>query len=285
MKKGAKIAIAIITPVVLASTIVGTVLGIKNSKENTTPANPDSSVTTPAQPDQPNIPNVPEQPVQPDQPNTPDQPIVEKTEQEYMQECKNKLTSKVTAALQAKYKLAEISNVKLVKMNSLNGTAYFTGIHTQSGLARKYLYTIETSLGNIVDTKYKKLSDDLNDFEIANIDRKNCINGAWNSYDLTPSYEHSVSEELYNQLCEYVLGKVGLDDAEVLNATEFHYVSGGMMGTILTVLKDNKIYTIEANAHSGGAGNQEEHIDRMLSSSTNEIKIVSEEDFKEFFTE
>lgn len=51
MKKGAKIAIAIITPVVLASTIVGTVLGIKNSKEKTTPSNPGSSVTTPAQPD------------------------------------------------------------------------------------------------------------------------------------------------------------------------------------------------------------------------------------------
>ena len=32
MKKGAKIAIAIITPVVLASTIVGTVLGIKRLK-------------------------------------------------------------------------------------------------------------------------------------------------------------------------------------------------------------------------------------------------------------
>lgn len=272
MKKGAKIAIAIITPVVLASTIVGTVLGIKNSKENTTPANPDSSVTTPAQPDQPNIPNVPEQPVQPDQPNTPDQPIVEKTEQEYMQECKNKLTSKVTAALQAKYKLAEISNVKLVKMNSLNGTAYFTGIHTQSGLARKYLYTIETSLGNIVDTKYKKLSDDLNDFEITNIDRKSNI-------------KDSISEELYNQLCEYVLGKVGLDGAEVLNATEFHSVSGGMRGTNLTVLKDNKIYTIEANAHSGFTEDQEAHINYMLASSTNEIKIVSEGDFKEFFTE
>lgn len=283
MKKGAKIAIAIITPVVLASTIVGTVLGIKNSKENTTPANPDSSVTTPAQPDQPNIPNVPEQPVQPDQPNTPDQPIVEKTEQEYMQECKNKLTSKVTAALQAKYKLAEISNIKLVKMNSLNGTAYFTGIHTQSGLARKYLYTIETSLGNIVDTKYKKLSDDLNDFEIANIDRKNCINGAWNRYDLTPSYEHSVSEELYNQLCEYVLGKVGLDGAEVLNATEFTNINR-MMGTILTVYKDNKVYSVEARTHSA-PGSNENHINYMLSSSTNEIKITSEEDFKEFFTE
>lgn len=270
MKKGAKIAIAIITPVVLASTIVGTVLGIKNSKENTTPANPDSSVTTPAQPDQPNIPNVPEQPVQPDQPNTPDQPIVEKTEQEYMQECKNKLTSKVTAALQAKYKLAEISNVKLVKMNSLNGTAYFTGIHTQSGLARKYLYTIETSLGNIVDTKYKKLSDDLNDFEITNIDRKSNI-------------KDSVSEELYNQLCEYVLGKVGLDGAEVLNATEFTNINR-MMGTVLTVNKAGKIYSVQARTQSA-PGSNESHINYMLASSTNEIKIISEEDFKEFFAE
>lgn len=272
MKKGAKIAIAIITPVVLASTIVGTVLGIKNSKENTTPANPDSSVTTPVQPDQPNIPNVPEQPVQPDQPNTPDQPIVEKTEQEYMQECKNKLTSKVTAALQAKYKFAEISNVKLVKMNSLNGTAYFTGIHTQRGVDEQYFYTIETKLGNIENLTFEKVSENLNTFEITNIDRKSNI-------------KNSVSEELYNQLCEYVLGKVGLDGAEVLNATEFHSVSGGMRGTNLTVLKDNKIYTIEANAHSGAVSRQEEHINYMLASSTNEIKIISEEDFKEFFTE
>lgn len=274
MKKGAKIAIAIITPVVLASTIVGTILGIKNSKENTTPANPDSSVTTPAQPDQPNIPNVPEQPVQPDQPNTPDQPIVEKTEQEYMQECKNKLTSKVTEALQAKYKLAEISNVKLVRMNSLNGTAYFTGTHTQSGLERSCFYTIETKLGNIENLTYEKVSENLNNFEITNINKESNI-------------KNSVSEELYNQLCDYVLDKVGLEGAQVLNATEFHHIfdGSGMSGTNLTVLKDSKVYTIEANAHSGGAGQQEEHINRMLSSSTNEIKITSEEDFKEFFIE
>lgn len=201
-----------------------------------------------------------------------------------MQECKNKLTSKVTAALQAKYKLAEISNVKLVKMNSLNGTAYFTGIHTQSGLARKYLYTIETSLGNIVDTKYKKLSDDLNDFEIANIDRKNCINGAWNRYDLTPSYEHSVSEELYNQLCEYVLGKVGLDGAEVLNATEFKVNDNSMHETVLSVFKNNKIYQVSASVISYGS--QEDKINDMLTEgTTKKIKITSEEDFKEFFTE
>ena len=99
--------------------------------------------------------------------------------------------------------------------------------------------------------------------------------------------QEEVSKELYNQLCEYVLGKVGLDGAEVLNATEFHSVPGGsgMIGTNVTVLKDNKIYTIEANAHSGGLSEQEDHIAYMLASSTNEIKIISEEDFKEFFAE
>ena len=83
------------------------------------------------------------------------------------------------------------------------------------------------------------------------------------------------------------MGKVGLDGAEVLNATKFHSVPGGsgMRGTNVTVLKDNKIYTIEANAHSGFTENQETHINYMLASSTNEIKIISEEDFKEFFTE
>lgn len=271
MKKGAKIAIAIITPVVLASTIVGTVLGIKNSKENTTPANPDSSVTTPAQPDQPNIPNVPEQPVQPDQPNTPDQPIVEKTEQEYMQECKNKLTSKVTEALQAKYKLAEISNVKLVRMNSLNGTAYFTGTHTQSGLERSCFYTIETKLGNIENLTYEKVSENLNNFEITNINKESNI-------------KNSVSEELYNQLCEYVLGKVGLDGAEVLNATEFSTNKNRMYETVLSVFKNNKIYQVSASVISDGS--QEDHINKlMIEGRTKEIKITSEEDFKEFFIE
>lgn len=271
MKKGAKIAIAIITPVVLASTIVGTVLGIKNSKENTTPANPDSSVTTPAQPDQPNIPNVPEQPVQPDQPNTPDQPIVEKTEQEYMQECKNKLTSKVTAALQAIYTYGETTDVKIVKVNSLTGTVYATGVY-HFGEPIACFYELKTTLSGLDKLTYEEASKQFTNLE-------------FNSVKKSSNIKESVSEELYNQLCEYVLGKVGLDGAEVLNATKFHSVSGGMRGTNLTVLKDNKIYTIEANAHSGGLGRQEEHINYMLASSTNEIKIVSEEDFKEFFTE
>ena len=273
MKKGAKIAIAIITPVVLASTIVGTVLGIKNSKENTTPASPDSSVTTPAQPDQPNIPNVPEQPVQPDQPNTPDQPIVEKTEQEYMQECKKKIEEIALEKLQSTSKRGKFDNINILKTNKLNGKIYLTADRILTSTT-KYFY--ELDLGkNFENSTYEQSLKILN--SISSVSGTELITQT--------VLQKAVSEELYNQLCEYVLGKVGLDGAEVLNATKFHSVSGGMRGTNLTVLKDNKIYTIEANAHSGGLGRQEEHINYMLASSTNEIKIVSEEDFKEFFTE
>ena len=269
MKKGAKIAIAIITPVVLASTIVGTVLGIKNSKEKTTPSNPGSSVTTPAQPDQPNVPNVPEQPVQPDQPNTPDQPIVEKTEQEYMQECKNKLTSKVTAALQAIYTYGETTDVKIVKVNSLTGTVYATGVY-HFGEPIACFYELKTTLSGLDKLTYEEASKQFTNLE---------FNSVKKSYNI----KESVSEELYNQLCEYVLGKVGLDGAEVLNATKFTNINR-MMGTILTVYKDNKVYSVEARTQSA-PGSNENHINYMLSSSTNEIKIISEEDFKEFFTE
>ena len=270
MKKGAKIAIAIITPVVLASTIVGTVLGIKNSKENTTPANPDSSVTTPAQPDQPNIPNVPEQPVQPDQPNTPDQPIVEKTEQEYMQECKNKLTSKVTAALQATYTYGETTDVKIVKVNSLTGTVYATGVY-HFGEPTTCFYELKTTLSGLDKLTYEEASKQFTNLE---------FNSVKKSYNI----KESVSEELYNQLCEYVLGKVGLDGAEVLNATEFKANNNSMNETVLSVCINDKIYKVSASVISYGS--QEDHINKlMMEGRTKEIKITSEEDFKEFFTE
>lgn len=270
MKKGAKIAIAIITPVVLASTIVGTVLGIKNSKENTTPANPDSSVTTPAQPDQPDVPNVPEQPVQPDQPNTPDQPIVEKTEQEYMQECKEKLTSKVTAALQAKYTYGETTDVKIVKVNSLTGTVYATGVY-HFGKPTTCFYELKTTLSGLDKLTYEEASKQFTNLE---------FNSVKKSYNI----KESVSEELYNQLCEYVLGKVGLDGAEVLNATKFSTNKNRMYETTLSVFKNNKIYQVSASVISDGS--QEDHINKlMIEGRTKEIKIISEEDFKEFFTE
>ena len=267
---GKKITIGLVTAGLLASAFVATFFGVKAAKEKTS-QNPGPSVTTPVQPDNPNIPDQPDQPDQPYQPDQPDTPVIEKTEQDYMNECQEKLTSKVTEALQAKYKLAEISNVKLVKMNSLNGTAYFTGTHTQSGLERPYFYTIETKLGNIENLTYEKVSENLNNFEITNIDRKSNI-------------KNSVSEELYNQLCDYVLDKVGLEGAQILNTTEFSTNKNRMYETTLSVFKNNKIYQVSASVISDGS--QEDHINKLMTEGrTKEIKITSEENFKEFVTE
>lgn len=95
--------------------------------------------------------------------------------------------------------------------------------------------------------------------------------------------KNSVSEELYNQLCEYVLGKVGLDGAEVLNATKFASQLEGYY-TNLICIQDNRIYNVYANVNSFGS--QEDHINYLMTEGiTKEIKIISEEDFKEFFTE
>lgn len=271
MKKGAKIAIAIITPVVLASTIVGTVLGIKNSKENTTPANPDSSVTTPAQPDQPNIPNVPEQPVQPDQPNTPDQPIVEKTEQEYMQECKKKIEEIALEKLQSTNSRATFSDIKILKINELNGKVFFTANKT---ISKTYKYFYELNL----NTSFKESTFEQSLEILKSISPK----GTTLTYQMV--LQEEVSEELYNQLCEYVLGKVGLDGAEVLNATEFKVNDNSMYETVLSVFKNNKIYQVSASVISDGS--QEDHINKLMTEGrTKEIKIISEENFKEFFTE
>lgn len=270
MKKGAKIAIAIITPVVLASTIVGTVLGIKNSKENTTPANPDSSVTTPAQPDQPNIPNVPEQPVQPDQPDTPDQPIVEKTEQEYMQECKEKLKTTIVNGLAQTGRLN--AKINSYRVNQLTGKVYIN-VSYEDTYGDKYteFMTYETNLGDISSLTYKQVSEKMEELQLTKRVASSVL-------------QKAVSEELYNQLCEYVLGKVGLDGAEVLNATKFSTNKNRMYETTLSVFKNNKIYQVSASVIS--AGSQEDHINKlMIEGRTKEIKIISEEDFKEFFTE
>lgn len=269
MKKGAKIAIAIITPVVLASTIVGTVLGIKNSKEKTTPSNPGSSVTTPAQPDQPDVPNVPEQPVQPDQPNTPDQPIVEKTEQEYMQECKEKLKTTIVNGLAQTGRLN--AKINSYRVNQLTGKVYINvSYEDRYGDRYSYFMTYETNLGDISSLTYKQVSEKMEELQLTKRIDSSIL-------------QKRVSEELYNQLCEYVLGKVGLDGAEVLNATVFISDNRGYTSNLIC-FKDNIIYTVKANVISFGS--QEDHINNLMTEGrTKEIKIISEEDFKEFFAE
>lgn len=268
MKKGAKIAIGIITPFVFASAIIGTFFGVKNAKEKAS-QNPGSSVTTPVQPDKPDIPDQPDKPDQPDIPDQPDPPVIEKTEQDYMNECQEKLTSKVTEALQAKYTYGETTDIKIVKVNSLTGTVYATGVY-HFGNPTTCFYELKTNLSGLDKLTYEEASKQFTNLEFTSVKKSSNI-------------KEAVSEELYNQLCDYVLDKVGLEGAQILNATEFRDNSR-MYETTLFVFKNNKIYQVSASVISYGS--QEDKINDMLTEgTTKEIKITSEENFKEFVTE
>ena len=263
MKKGAKIAIGIITPFVFASAIIGTYFGVKAAKEKVS-QNPGPSVTTPVQPDNPNIPD------QPDQPDQPDTPVIEKTEQDYMNECQEKLTSKVTEALQAKYTYGETTDIKIVKVNSLTGTVYATGVY-HFGKPTTCFYELKTNLSGLDKLTYEEASKQFTNLE-------------FNSVKKSSNIKDSVSEELYNQLCDYVLDKVGLEGAQILNATEFKVNNNSMYETTLSICKNDKIYQVSASVISDGS--QEDHINKLMTEGrTKEIKITSEENFKEFVTE
>lgn len=273
---GKKITIGLVTAGLLASAFVATFFGVKAAKEKTS-QNPGPSVTTPVQPDNPDIPDQPDQPDQPDKPDQPDQPdqpdtpVIEKTEQDYMNECDSKLKTAIESNV-LEYMGRGSVKLNSYRLNELDGKIYTSVDYTYRNNTVTYFYTMNTNLNDLTKSTYEETSKSLDSVKLSNITQFSNI-------------KNSVSEELYNQLCDYVLDKVGLEGAQILNATEFHSVSGGMRGTNLTVFKDNKVYTIEANAHSGGVSQQEEHINYMLSSSTNEIKITSEENFKEFVTE
>lgn len=279
MKKGAKIAIGIITPFVFASAIIGTFFGVKAAKEKES-QNPGSSVVVTPQPDNKTDDNKTDDNKQDDQKqddNKQDdqkQDEDKKTEQDYMNECQDKIEGIALEKLQSTSKRGTFDNINILKINELNGKVYLTADKTLTGITTTSFY--ELNLGkNFENSTYEQSLKILNSIS--------SVSGT----ELTTQtvLQKAVSEELYNQLCDYVLGEVGLEGAQIINATKFHSVSGGMRGTNLTVFKDNKVYTIEANAHSGGVSQQEEHINYMLSSSTNEIKITSEESFKEFVTE
>ena len=79
------------------------------------------------------------------------------------------------------------------------------------------------------------------------------------------------------------LDKVGLEGAQILNATKFRSHRDGYY-TNVTCMKNNKIYNVYANVNSFGS--QEDHINKLMEEGrTKEIKITSEENFKEFVTE
>lgn len=265
---GKKITIGLVTAGLLASAFVATFFGVKAAKEKVS-QNPGPSVTTPVQPDNPNI---PDQPDQPDQPDKPDPPVIEKTEQDYMNECQKKIEEIALEKLQSTSKRGTFDNINILKINELNGKVYLTADKTLTGITTTSFY--ELDLGkNFENSTYEQSLKILNSIS--------SVSGT----ELTTQtvLQKAVSEELYNQLCDYVLDKVGLEGAQILNATEFTADNKGYTSN-LTCFKDNKIYTVKANVISFGS--QDEHINNLLTEGrTKEIKITSEENFKEFVTE
>lgn len=254
--------------------------GIENPVDGTqtpsTPSTPDVPVTpdvpdvpvTPDVPDQPDVPDVPDIPDEPTTPDIPDVPVTpEKTEAEYKVECEEIIAEKIENLI-LQYTGSDTVEMKDFAFNVDNGKIFAHVEDTFRGYTSNYFYTISTGAQNY-DT-YREAAESLGSKEFKVEERQSNL-------------KMKVSEEKYNALCEYVLGEVGLEGAEVLNATQFKSIgTTGMNGTTLTVLKNNKIYNIQANAHSGTQSTTEGKIEYMLNSSTNEIEITNEENFEDF---
>ncbi len=194
-------------------------------------------------------------------------PGPEKTPAEYKAECEEKIVEKVSEYLSGEATRGTISNVELVKLNSKDGKVFVTADYTR-GSAVKYFYELDSNLGDISKNTYKEISQKLDSISLSNIQQNTILKGA-------------VSEEKYNDLCNYVLADVGLEGGTVLNATKFAGMGDGRNGTILTVLYNNKIATVYARCYSASTDNNES-INYMLSSETNDIRITSYEDYKDF---
>lgn len=226
-----------------------------------TPSTPDVPVT-PDVPDVPVTPDVPDQPVTPD---IPDEPVTpEKTEAEYKVECEEKIRLTVQEKIDAWWGEGK-SEVGSFKLNMEDGTIYTNAKF--GGSTKEEFFVLTTNLLSAND--YKTMSTKCEEIEVLAIQKETKI-------------INSVSEESYNKLCEYVLGEVGLEGAKVLNATDFGLVPGGMDRATFTVKANNKVYLIQADGHSGDQSSQEGRIESMINSSTNKIKIISEQSFEDF---
>ena len=269
MKKGAKIAIGIITPFVFASAIIGTFFGVKAAKEKVS-QKPGSSVVVTPQPD--NKTDDKKQDDQKQDDNKQDdqkQDEDKKTEQDYMNECDSKLKTAIESNV-LEYMGRGSVKLNSYRLNELDGKIYTSVDYTYRNNTVTYFYTMNTNLNDLTKSTYEETSKSLDSVKLSNITQFSNI-------------KNSVSEELYNQLCDYVLDKVGLEGAQILNATEFTSKGEGYF-TNLTCYANNKIYNVKATVISFGS--QDEHINNLLTEGrTKEIKITSEENFKEFVTE
>ena len=230
-----------------------------------TPDTPDVPVT----PDTPVTPDVPDTPVTPDVPDTPVTP--EKTEAEYKVECKERIKEIALTALENNDKWGDYSNVELVDVNASTGTIYCYADRKVSTLTTTNFYIIKTNQA-ITDVSFEDALETLNNLDanlITDVETQTIL-------------ENEVSEESYENLCNYVLGQVNLEGANVLNVTKFEDIDG-RNETNLTAELNGIIYNVNVNLASFGT--QEDHIENLLDQNRTEtITVTSEENFLSFET-
>ena len=236
-----------------------------------TPSTPDVPVT-PDVPDVPDVPDQPDLPDVPDQPDVPDVPVTpEKTEAEYKVECEEIIKKHLISEFNKDNSRYNISNIKNLLINTKTGTAYFNADHSRYSNNNERFFVAQYDENLFEAKSYQEMINkfEQNNFKDINVD-----------FETNTIVKNSVSEEKYNELCEYVLGEVGLEGAEVLNATQFESTGSGFL-TNLLCLKSGKIY--EINAKVASYGTQEEHIANMLDPArTKTIEIANEENFEDF---
>ncbi|MGN0795418.1 MAG: hypothetical protein ACI4MT_00485 [Christensenellales bacterium] len=191
------------------------------------------------------------------------------TPAEYKALCEEKIVEKVSEYLSSELTRATISNVELVKLNAKDGKVFVTADCKTGIKPFKYFYELDSDLGDISKNTYKEISQKCDSLTFSDFEEKTILEGA-------------ISEEKYNDLCNYVLADVGLNGGTVLNATKFYTSKDGMPGTILTVLYNGKIATVGAYCHSATTDNTQ-CINEMLDpEANNDIRITSYDDFVDF---
>lgn len=205
-------------------------------------------------------------------PNNPGEEIqapVEKTDEEYKVEFENKIKELAELALERDYSRPTYQNINIKKINAANGKVYLTADKKMTTTVKLFS---ELDLGVTLEGTVKENYEKVNSLELEDV-----ILSSNQSV-----LEGKVEDAQFKSLCDYVLNQVGLDGAEVLNATQFASVGRGMRGTKITAILKNKIYCINANGHSGDQSTQEGHLTSMLNSSLNEISIASEEKYVDY---
>lgn len=264
-----KILATISTFCVMAGAAVGIYFAVTKNNQQVQNPNSGTTVVTPDPSPNPNPDPSPSPNPNPDPTPTPPKPD-EKTELDYMKECEERIQQIALEKLQSTSKRATFGNVKIVKINELDGTVYLTA-DRKIDSTKKYFYILY--LGKpFTQTTYQEAVEVLNEISPinTNLETQTILKG-------------KISEELYNKLTTYILSEVGLEGAEILNATAFNSNEQARNETNLTLIKNDKIYNVKAITSSFGS--QEDHANYMLNSKTNTISITNEENFKEFVTQ